>query len=469
MNAYYEKSKKIDFDAIVSLNDDMAFACIDFLRRKNLRVPEDVIVTGFDDVARASITTPSLTTVNQDIEGQGYAAAETVYEMINKKNVPISKTINSKAVFRCSCGCFSKIKNFGTECDEDGNIIQLDSNNTNKIAIEASRISSQFIQMIHLYSDMQSDGSLDVFRRQINGELSSIEITAAAICFFNPPVSADSFEFFSLPKEAIVLSAFDISTGFQFDSDKKPIVFNPQNEIIPDGLFKTLDGMYVVSLFRASVQYGYLIFRPGSFDMIVYNMISSMFSTALAFAYNISCVENEKKQLEKEYTIASQISITDEMTGLLNRRGFISLSQKTLEVAQATSQTGMILYGDMDGLKKINDTYGHNAGDIAIKAESEILKKQFRSVDIIGRMGGDEFAITASGMTDEKYKKIRKQIIDDCKEWNKTSGEKFQFSISIGAATFSSETKNYNIKNLLDIADAQLYEEKKSKKTLRKE
>ncbi|MFA6937002.1 MAG: GGDEF domain-containing protein [Treponema sp.] len=316
---------------------------------------------------------------------------------------------------------------------------------------------------------MQSDGSLDVFRRQINGELSSIEITAAAICFFNPPVSADSFEFFSLPKEAIVLSAFDISTGFQFDSDKKPIVFNPQNEIIPDGLFKTLDGMYVVSLFRASVQYGYLIFRPGSFDMIVYNMISSMFSTALAFAYNISCVENEKKQLEKEYTIASQISITDEMTGLLNRRGFISLSQKTLEVAQATSQTGMILYGDMDGLKKINDTYGHNAGDIAIKAESEILKKQFRSVDIIGRMGGDEFAITASGMTDEKYKKIRKQIIDDCKEWNKTSGEKFQFSISIGAATFSSETKNYNIKNLLDIADAQLYEEKKSKKTLRKE
>ena len=110
-----KKIKKIDFDAIVSLNDDMAFACIDFLRKKNLRVPEDVIVTGFDDVARSSITVPTLTTVNQDIEGQGYAAAEMVFEMINKKNTPMVKTINSKAVFRCSCGCFSKIKNFGTE------------------------------------------------------------------------------------------------------------------------------------------------------------------------------------------------------------------------------------------------------------------------------------------------------------------------------------------------------------------
>ena len=464
-----KKIKKIDFDAIVSLNDDMAFACIDFLRKKNLRVPEDVIVTGFDDVARSSITVPTLTTVNQDIEGQGYAAAEMVFEMINKKNTPMVKTINSKAVFRCSCGCFSKIKNFGTEYDEDENLIQLEAGNINKVAIEASRISSQFIQMIHLYSDMQSEGSLDVFRKQINGELSSIEITAAAICFFNPPISTGAFEFFNLPKEAVVLSAFDISTGFQLDPNNQPIAFNPQNEIVPEGLFKTLEGMYVVSLFRASVQYGYSIFRPGNFDMIVYNMISSMFSTALAFAYNITCVENEKKQLEKEYTIANQISITDEMTGLLNRRGFLSLSQKTLEVAQATSQTGMVLYGDMDGLKKINDTYGHNTGDIAIKAESQILKKQFRSADIIGRMGGDEFAITASGMTEKKYKEIKKQIIDDCKEWNKTSGEKFQFSISIGAAFFTSENKNYNIKKLLEIADKQLYEEKKSKKTLRKE
>lgn len=115
LNEYYEKNKKIDFDSIVALNDNMAFACIDFLRKKNFRVPEDVIVTGFDDVARANITVPSLTTVNQDIEGQGYAAAEMVFEIINKKNVPMIKTINSKAVFRCSCGCSSKVKNTGIE------------------------------------------------------------------------------------------------------------------------------------------------------------------------------------------------------------------------------------------------------------------------------------------------------------------------------------------------------------------
>lgn len=118
----------------------------------------------------------------------------------------------------------------------------------------------------------------------------------------------------------------------------------------------------------------------------------------------------------------------------------------------------------MDGLKQINDTYGHAAGDRAIKAESILLKKEFRNSDIIGRLGGDKFCIVAAGMTVAKFNTIKKHLYENCEAWNKKSGELFTLSISIGYALFTPEIKEYNIKELLEIADASLYEEKNKKK-----
>ena len=128
----------------------------------------------------------------------------------------------------------------------------------------------------------------------------------------------------------------------------------------------------------------------------------------------------------------------------------------------ALKQSGLILFGDIDGLKTINDTYGHAAGDKAIIAESSILKSTFRNNDIIGRLGGDEFAILCQGMNEAKFKSHRETLEALCDNYNKTSGAPFKLSISIGCAPFGPET-GYDMDKILAMADSILYKEKKLK------
>ena len=230
--------------------------------------------------------------------------------------------------------------------------------------------------------------------------------------------------------------------------------------------------MYVVALFRNSVLYGYMLFRPGKFDITVYTMVCRVISNNLASSYTLSKSLEEKKELSDKYSIVHAISVTDEMTGLLNRRGFISLAEKALDASSEAESSGIVLYGDIDGLKKINDNYGHAAGDKAIIAEAHLLKKAFRSSDVIGRMGGDEFAIVAPSLGIAKYMEIRRSLDQACADWNNESGEKFTLSISLGYVSYpvmGAGVKGYDLRKLLEMADNALYFEKRGKHALRQD
>ena len=115
----------------------------------------------------------------------------------------------------------------------------------------------------------------------------------------------------------------------------------------------------------------------------------------------------------------------------------------------------------MDGLKKINDSYGHQAGDRAILTETEILKSVIRDTDVIGRFGGDEFAIAIEGMSKKDFLSFKKRIENASKIINREHNEKFNVSISMGASEFSKE--NCNLDKLLHEADKELYKVKKRK------
>ena len=100
---YYQKQKSLDLDAIVCLNDDMAFGCMDFCSQNNIAVPKEVIVTGFDDSERAAFFSPTLTSVNQSLQLQGYKAGESVYSLIQGFDVPIVQEVKANTVLRQSC------------------------------------------------------------------------------------------------------------------------------------------------------------------------------------------------------------------------------------------------------------------------------------------------------------------------------------------------------------------------------
>lgn len=464
---YRERKGGFDFDAVVALNDEMAFACMDCLKKYGLQVPEDVAVTGFDNAARAMLGTPPLTTIDQNIELQAALAAEKICDVIENKDYELITTVNARPVYRQSCGCLAQSDGYFKERSRTGRIMGSRYDDKGFGLAEWYVRRGEFVQVIKMFTDMQVNDSLDEFRQHLNRDMVEFGIRSAAIVLFENPISTDKMFYFTLPDSAMVFTAMDGDTGFALDGSSPPVKFHPRKQILPEYILDSLDGMYVVSLFRNSVLYGYMLFRPGQFDITVYTMVCRVISNNLASSYVLSKSAEEKKELSDKYSIVHAISVTDEMTGLMNRRGFLSLAEKALDASKTSQGSGIVLYGDIDGLKKINDNYGHAAGDKAIIAEAQLLKKAFRSTDVIGRMGGDEFAIVAPSLGIPKYTEIRKNLDKACEEWNKESGEPFSLSISLGYVSYPTMGVGYDLKSLLDMADNALYFEKRGKHALR--
>ena len=126
---------------------------------------------------------------------------------------------------------------------------------------------------------------------------------------------------------------------------------------------------------------------------------------------------------------------------------------------------GIVFFADMDNLKKINDGYGHDAGDEAIKLLAEIFKSVFRNNDVIGRLGGDEFGIVAAGMVMEHVPLIRRKIDETCKKESKRLKLPYTLSVSVGYASLE---KSSLLKQLMSEADEMLYKEKRKKHGRRK-
>ncbi|MGM0462470.1 MAG: diguanylate cyclase domain-containing protein [Fibrobacterota bacterium] len=159
-----------------------------------------------------------------------------------------------------------------------------------------------------------------------------------------------------------------------------------------------------------------------------------------------------------------KISITDDLTGLYNRRGFLTLSYSRLARLKRTNTMGGLMFIDLDGLKIINDSLGHKTGDAAITATAAILKQSVREEDIIGRIGGDEFTIFASQIDTKTIRIIVKRIRSNFEKYNEEHPENtFTLSCSIGFAILDSYTeRDFNV--VLSKADSLLYEEKNKKR-----
>jgi diguanylate cyclase (GGDEF)-like protein/PAS domain S-box-containing protein len=141
-----------------------------------------------------------------------------------------------------------------------------------------------------------------------------------------------------------------------------------------------------------SCQYEHRSVRDGGYFLRTLSPVAGSSDTIKAVTV-ISKNITSLKTLEAELYA---LSLADELTSLYNRRGFLTLSEQQIKIARRMKQRLLLIYADMNEMKKINDTFGHAKGDEAIKALAEILKNTFRESDIIARIGGDEFAILAT-------------------------------------------------------------------------
>ena len=162
------------------------------------------------------------------------------------------------------------------------------------------------------------------------------------------------------------------------------------------------------------------------------------------------------------------ISITDELTGLYNRRGFLMLARKQLELAARMNNTMWLIYMDVDDMKWINDNLGHREGDSALSETANIIKQTFRESDILARIGGDEFAVVASEDSKAGADGMLSRILTELANFNAKENRAYQLSVSIGAVLCAARP-DCDISMLLTKADKLMYEQKLARKCFRLE
>lgn len=191
--------------------------------------------------------------------------------------------------------------------------------------------------------------------------------------------------------------------------------------------------------------------QAGAQDYLIKGKVdSSLLMRSLRYA-----IERHRMQ-----SALRSLSLVDDLTSLYNRRGFLTLAEQQMRLAERTETPILLIFADLDGMKGINDTFGHQEGDLALITVADILRKTLRQSDIIGRIGGDEFVAVATNGPDG-LGSINRRLNERLEEHNAQA--RYPLSLSLGHA-FWRPGSSLGIEALLAEADKLMYENKQKKK-----
>ena len=456
----YKSKDDVDIDAIVAANDIMGLACIEYFTSLGLRVPEDIKIFGFDDMMQARLVKIPLSTINQNIKKQGFVAAELAYRKINGEKLPRKTEIEVAAVYRSSCGCSFSLEDLS---DDDANSIL-------STHYSMHQYFKSFVQLQNIYfllEAIKSEITLDsLFHSSFDELLPKDTIPSIAVCLFDSPVICNDEIPLSLPEK--------VNLVFYMNKDEDVVLypnecFNTLKEMIPSRYFGKARGTFMIQpIFYARKQFGYFVCKINSSEYLFTLIYLKIFSSVIshAYIYTQQTMENKKLtteniKLQLSNTILTEQSSMDELTNIFNRRGFIDAGQESINLALKMKMKGLVCFADMDNLKVINDSYGHEMGDKSLQLITEALQKGVRKNDVYGRLGGDEFAAVLPGMDEEGYYKLKAKIKHLMDTMIKERNLPFTISVSIGFVEFNED--NCDINELLKKADELQYIEKRKR------
>ena len=471
MQKKYPSKKDIDFDSILCVNDLTALGVLNYLGEIGVNVPEDVKIIGFDDSTYAAQAYPRISTMSQKIAEQGKIAAQLAYKKLMGEDIPPVTFIPVDPLYKQSCGCIPLKNNDDIYRNADDKLVH-----STNLKIGIQKMTGQYFTTIkstesiyRLLDLSQTTETLHHFANTLDIILNALGMPSCMVCFYKKPVMFDQGKTFSVPHNATVAIMLDKERKLHdFDTG---IEFNPAKTPFPEEYFKDYPGSFMIHpIFSGRKNYGYIVckIKEPNFSMlsvsikILVNTIASNYeyTRSLSRSKSLSKINQTLQQSNSTLDLQSK---TDELTGILNRRGFIELGQKTLDISMDVCGHGLIFFADLDGLKKINDTYGHDMGDEAIKAAAEVLTQSLRSNDTVGRLSGDEFAAIAVGMKESQVAKFRSKVKTFCQAISKDRGLPFKLSMSIGTVEFNHEKDITSLTELLTLADDKLYIEKRKK------
>ncbi|SEF93459.1 diguanylate cyclase (GGDEF) domain-containing protein [Eubacterium ruminantium] len=416
---YYLNNPKGLPEAIICSNDYMALALIQEFSKRGVRVPEDVLITGMDNIQEARDNYPSLTTIDISPEVFIESAIEAAERIAAGENIPNILTVPGRLIFRASCGCVDAEE----AMKQNYAIMNKNVNEGRDKARDCVYMSIDFGDVID--EDDCIHWAMQYFKRN--------KLYLRSFMVLNDKLRAASY--------------------FDWNSDCYDVPIEKGN-LLPGKFEQELEGGCNV-FFPINCKdeiYGYLIAKldpkcSGFFDEVTAQLLITIGNTLKRLEMMKSLGEAKK---------ISELYLQDPMTELYNRRGF---ERRVRELFDKQDETGHIALAsiDLDYLKQINDNFGHLEGDRAIVAVADCLEETLRENEFAARMGGDEFAaVTIFSDGEDKYD-FRRRLYDRVKEKNKGFTD-YDLSISVGMADINSY--NDTIEGFKK-ADKEMYEEKK--------
>ncbi|MBR4431222.1 MAG: diguanylate cyclase [Clostridiales bacterium] len=426
-------------EAIICANDSMAIGVCDSLSKRGIKVPEDVMVTGFDGIWQALFHAPVVTTCELDykkIPEQILLRIKNWEE--HKKIGQDTFTIPYKPLFMQSCGC------------------KMDSQfpwaNAVEVLTEESQNSFRhMLEMGHFVSRMTSSDNLD---------------DAAANLRNSVWMWKSQYYFVGITQEEECCHSIFHGRGNKYSHAHK---FYRMKYPIPDyDLILAPDSNINVLLFRQIRSqkeiFGYV---ANGYDRVSLRSEQRFEEFSLFVNAAVNAVNNNRKLITKNKA-SELLSEQDYLTGLYNRRGFFASITKMLNSPANSGRILSLFSVDMDKLKTINDAYGHENGDVAIQTLARALQKFVKDDGIAARYGGDEFALAI--INDKRYEDsitdVRNEIERSADADPAMSDRDFEVGISLGVSE-RVIGRNIDIEDMILEADSKMYADKMARKRLR--
>ena len=396
--------------AVACVNDYTAIGVISALEKRGFRVPEDVIVTGYDDIQRAAFSEPSLTTSAQPFFRVGELGMETALRLAAGEEAPRTTAVPGELKLRRSCGCGRETAGRGDAVRD--RYIRTVSN------LEALALAN---------TNMVLGGAMDSTVEEIYNEieeacLRNTGFRDAALCLVD---GWDRLKQIGDRKD-LENETFSVVCG-RLRGERVRRQRLPKGQLLPREMMEDDTPYYIFPIHHLQYFLGYMIVNPDLAASEQLHIKSWLVSVSAIMTGWLS--RNRLAETVKELEVLYQ---TDTLTGLYNRRGYYRFFESYYEECRSARTELAVFLIDMNHMKQVNDRYGHAEGDFCLRAIADAMRASAGADEICVRTGGDEFVVLAKNYDARREQAFIRGVRERLGERVKQERKSYRVTVSIG-------------------------------------
>lgn len=442
---YYDNGERLP-QAIVCANDIMAMGSYVGLAKIKANGLDDLILTGFDDLVSGYVFSPRITSVDPGWKEMASEGIKHLWKCINSQNEIIHRVIKTHCSIKNSCGCKTKYK-VGFV---NGGEIFLGYERI----VGASFLNGYLCEVANVFSEVKSkDGLKDIFSHILYNNY-GIEGSELYLCvrdnFFESLKNQEKLGSNGTFENVELLGGYAGETVYDnmvFPTKQLVPCYDPDSDVSKQYLF--------VCLGSKNEYYGYIVMV--NHTSILYDF--SMYLWSVSMGQNLERLR-QNFVMEDMNKMLSNLSVTDALTGVYNRLGCEKIAFPLLTECYKAGKRSVMIFVDINKMKVINDCFGHEHGDIAIKLTANAIRDAVSEEWVVVRYGGDEFLAAGPCENDEELADIVEQIHNNLTLYNHKKKLPYTLKVEIGEEYIELD-KKLDLYNSLRIADAKMYARKK--------